>query len=176
MSPLLDKWKKIALSLAIVVVLNVFFNVGIETFYPTPVYEDFCPLPGVDEKTMAVTYPDMATCNEAGGQWTQPAGEGAMGFCDYYGDCYKGHEEAMQIYNRNAFVILTILGTATLLFGLLTHTLPMAVANGLLFGGVVTLLIGTMRYWNYMEDHLRFIVSGVALALLIFVGIKRLKD
>lgn len=175
-STTLDRFKKLALSLAIVIVLNVFFNVGIETFYPAPVYEDFCPLSGVDDKETMVSYSDMNTCNEAGGQWVQPAGEGAMGWCDFYADCYKDYDNAMMPYNRNAFVILTILGTVTLLFGLISKTLPMAVSNGLLYGGVLSLLIGTMRYWDYMDDYLRFIVSGIALALLIVVGIKRLKD
>lgn len=176
MTSTLDRWKKFALSLAIVIVLNVFFNVGIETFYPSPVYEDFCPLSGVEESKTMVSYADQVTCNEAGGQWVQPAGEGALGYCDFYGDCWEDFDNAMMPYNRNAFVILTILGTVTLLFGLISKALPMAVSNGLLYGGVLSLLIGTMRYWDYMDDYLRFIVSGIALFLLILVGIKRLKD
>lgn len=174
MSDALNKWKKLALSLAIILVINVFFNVGLQTFYPEPVYDDYCPVVAVD-KANAV-YSTAGACNEAGGSWVQPSGEGVTGYCDFYGDCYKAYDAAMQPYSRNAFVVLTILGVAILLGGLLVGTLPMAVANGLLYGGVLSILIGTMRYWGYMDDYLRFIVSGIALALLILVGIKRVKD
>lgn len=169
-----NKWKKLALSLAILIVLNVFFNVGLDTFYPAPDYDDYCPIVDV-EKTLPA-YETTEACNEAGGNWVNPPGEEAAGYCDFYGDCYEDYDDAMKPYNRTAFIVLTALGTATLLAGLLVSGIPMAVANGILYGGVLSILIGTMRYWVYMEDYLRFIVSGVALALLIFVGIKKLKD
>lgn len=170
----LNKWKKLALSLAILIVLNVFFNVGLDTFYPAPQYDDYCPVVEQD-KTMAV-YETGNACNEAGGTWVEPAGEGVTGYCDFYGDCYKTYDEVMQPYNRTAFIVLTVLGVGTLLGGLLVSTLPMAVANGLLYGGVLSILIGTTRYWAFMDDYLRFIVSGVALLLLVAVGVKKLKD
>ncbi len=170
----LSKWKKLALSLAILIVLNVFFNVGLDTFYPAPEYDAYCPVVAED-KTMA-TYETGEACNEAGGSWVEPAGKDVGGYCDFYGDCYKAYDDAMQPYNRTAFIILTVLGVGTLLGGLMATTLPMAVANGLLYGGVLSILIGTMRYWSYMDDYFRFIVSGVALVLLIAVGVKKLKD
>lgn len=170
-SPALTKWKKLALSLSIVIVINVFFNVGIETFYPAPAYDDYCS----PEKTNQ-GYDTAESCTEAGGIWSQGSGKEAVGYCDMYTKCSQAYNDAMQPYNRNAFIVLTALGVATLLVGLLAPTLPMAVANGLLYGGVLSILIGTMRYWSLMDDYLRFIVSGVALLLLVLVGVKRLKD
>ncbi|MBU2263298.1 hypothetical protein KJ750_01400, partial [Patescibacteria group bacterium] len=51
-----------------------------------------------------------------------------------------------------------------------------AVALGFSFGGILSLIIGTIRYWSGMDDYLRFIILGVALAILIWMGIKKLKD
>lgn len=171
MSSALDKWKKLALSLAIVLVINVFFNVGLETFYPAPDYNNYCK-----SEEMNKIYDTAETCEAADGIWNQGTAKDAVGYCDLWSHCSEAYNTAMEPYNRNAFVTLTILGVVTLLIGLLMGGLPMAVANGFLYGGVISILIGTMRYWTLMDDYLRFIVSGVALFLLILVGIKRLKD
>lgn len=165
----LSSWKKLALSLSIIIVINVFFNVGLQTFYPAPLYETYCPV-SLSEKTITTS----EACMEAGGAWTEYQGQ--AGYCDFYKGCYETYNEALQPYNRNAFIALTSLGVVTLLLGLFLPQVPMAVANGLLYGGVLSILIGTLRYWSLMDDYLRFIVSGLALALLIGVGIKRLKD
>ena len=167
----LNKYKKLALSLAMVVVLNVFFNVGLETFYPAPDYNDYCP-----SAPMEKLYENQNACTEAGGIWQQPQAVGALGYCDLFTKCNEEWTAANEPYNRNAFITLTGLGVATLMLGLLVGSLPMAVANGLLYGGVISILIGTIRYWTLMDDYLRFIVSGVALLLLVLVGVKKLKD
>lgn len=167
----MNRFKKLALSLAIILVINVFFNVGLDTFYPAPAYENFC-----SNEQMGKVYDTAETCEAADGIWNQGSTKEAVGYCDLYTKCSEAYNEAMQPYNRNAFVVLTTLGVAILLAGILVPSLPMAVANGLLYGGVLSILIGTMRYWSLMDDYLRFIVSGVALFLLVLVGIKRLKD
>ncbi len=180
MSSALSKWKKLALSLGIVIVINVFFNVGIETFYPAPRYENFCS--ESDMKMVDTNGKDLSTlesCQTEGGTWVAPATGGNYCQMDsgvYYTQCNEAYQTALQPYQRNGFIALTVLGTLTLLVGLLAGGLPMAVANGLLYGGILSIVIGTMRYWTYMEDYLQFIVSGIALFLLILVGIKRLKD
>lgn len=171
MSEALKKWKKLALALALVLVINVFFNVGLDTFYPAPKYETYCPT-----EKMNTLYENAETCEAADGIWNQGPAKDAVGYCDLYTKCNEDYTAATQPYDRNAFVILTTLGLATLLVGLLAGGLPMAVANGFLYGGLLSILIGTMRYWALMEDSLRFIVSGIALVLLIIVGVKRLKD
>ncbi|QQR54461.1 hypothetical protein IPG41_04640 [Candidatus Peregrinibacteria bacterium] len=165
----LNRWKKLALSLALVLLINVFFNVGLETFYPAPKYDTYCPA-----SLFQVTYETEAACTEAGGDWYAANSGGAM--CDFYKSCYDEYEKVSQVYNRNAFIVLTSLGVLTLFLGLFIPKIPMAVMNGFLYGGIVSVLIGTMRYWTLMEDYLRFIVSGVALLILIVVGVKRLKD
>ncbi len=179
MSETLSKWKKLALSLAILVVINVFFNVGLETFYPSPRYENYCSDKAMQAQEWGKDLSTVESCHEEAGTWMQPAT--GVAYCQvdmnvYYTECNEEYQTALQPYQRNGFIALTVLGTLTLLLGLLAGGLPMSVANGFLYGGVLSLVIATMRYWAYMDDSLQFIVSGVALALLIFVGIKRVKD
>lgn len=167
---LAERLKKIALALALVIILNIFFNVGLDTFCPAPDYDEYC---GSWERVDVWAIEDQEVCLSNGGTWNI---EQDYAYCeDKYEDCWAAYDEARAPYDRNSFIVLTVLGTATLLLGLFVM-MPMAVSNGLLYGGLLSVVIGTMRYWSNMDDYLRFIVSGVALVVLILVGIKKLKD
>ena len=45
----------------------------------------------------------------------------------------------------------------------------------MLLGGIITLFFGTVRYWARLFDYARFIILGLVLALLIWLGYKKLK-
>ncbi|MBT4384573.1 hypothetical protein HOD30_02390 [Candidatus Peregrinibacteria bacterium] len=145
--------KKVGLSLAIVISLNVFFSVGIETFYPSPEYNDFCGEKGRVVEDHIVIDGDV----------------------DVSQGCSDLYHESRELYARNAFVLYTALGVISVAAGLFL-TVPSAVLGGFLYGGVITLFIGTTQYWSYMEDYLQFIVSGIALVIFVGIGIKKLKD
>lgn len=174
-----DKWKKLALALSIAIVLNVFFNVGVATFYDEPEWGDFC-----GEDIWTVDYNTEAVCEEVGGLWR---GDGrpypkpiaiefeTSFYCDATYTCQMEFDDAISLYNRNVFVVLTVLGAFVVVLALYLQ-IPSAVLSGLMYGGVISILVGVMRYWSNMDDYLRFAVSGVILIVLIVVGIKRLKD
>ncbi len=170
------KFKKIALAIAILIVLNIFFNYGIYTFYKPPQYEDFCPEEMHSQKISTET-----ECTEEGGLWRYstmeerpiPVKGTEEGWCDLTYTCNKEYRAVKDVYERNVFVVLTILGVLSLLVGIYLITVE-AVANGFLFGGILSIVIGSMRYWSAMDDYLRFIISGVALVVLIYVGYKKL--
>lgn len=172
------KWKKLGLALSILVILNVFFNVGIDTFYKMPQYDDFCP-----EELWQNVPTDEKTCTDEGGFWRDdpymenktPQGITIKGYCDVAHTCSQEFNDAQSVYNRNTFIVLTAAGAITVAVSIFL-TLPSAVASGLLYGGVLSLVIGTMRYWTDMDEYLRFIVSGVVLLVLIAIGIKKMKD
>lgn len=178
----MSRIKEIILALAIVVVLNLFFNYGVFTFYKEPKFENFCS----NELTQKV-YTKKASCEAVGGQWyesnqtsyegrpipVKPAPQtGETSWCDSTAKCRDGYEDARAVYNRNVFIILVVLGLISLGLGLLVISAS-AVANGFLGGGLLSLIVGTVRYWSNMNDYLRFIVLGVALAVLIWLGYKK---
>lgn len=172
----IEKWKKLALALSILIVLNVFFNVGVQTFYDEPTYEDFC------DEFQSQLYDTPQSCEEAGGRWYR---EGAKappgselriaGYCDTDFTCWNDFDASLSVYNRNVFVVLTVLGAAMVVLSIYL-IVPSAVLSGLMYGGLVSILIGVMRYWSDMDDYLRFVVSGAILFVLIVVGIKKVKD
>lgn len=170
----LNKWKKLAMALSIVIILNVFFNVAIDTFYKMPDWQSYCP-----ETLNSVSYEKKQMCEDAGGMWNEnmgyPKEVGVTGYCNVQYTCQKEYNDATSVYNRNVFVALTALGALTIVIALFS-SIPNAVSSGLLYGGVLSLIIGTMRFWSDMDDYIRFVVTGVVLILLITIGVKKMKD
>jgi len=39
-----------------------------------------------------------------------------------------------------------------------------------MFGSLMFIIYGTGRYWDYMDDFMRFIIVGIALGILIYVA------
>jgi uncharacterized membrane protein len=50
-----------------------------------------------------------------------------------------------------------------------------SVGSGIMGGGVLTIIYGTIRYWGNMPDYGRFTILGIALAILIWIGYKKFK-
>lgn len=167
------KLKKIALALAIIVLLNLFVYTGIRTFYKGPDRNDYC----LDYRVPLVTEQD---CVNAGGQWVAtPREPGTVkpvpdGYCTDKATCFTQYEELLKPYNRNVFIIYVILGLVSLLLGFLLKV--DTVSAGLNFGAVVLLFTGTVRYWSDMQEYLRFIIVAIALAIVIWIGYKKLKS
>ncbi len=183
-------FKKLILVLGIIIVLNLFFNYGVVTFYDEPKYDDFCK-PEFSSKV----YNSEEECKNTGGMWSAnqvfyaedssksvPAPQPVMkdikeprGWCDVQYSCRKDFESARDFYNRNVFIVLIIAGVISIVVGFMVGQSE-AVSLGLSFGGLLSLIIGTIRYWSAMNDYLRFIILGVALIILVYMGIKKFRN
>ncbi len=170
------------LALAIVVILNLFFAVAIHIVYKEPSYDHFC----VNNRiTQAIETKEACEATSVGGQWnpnTQPkpmklaAGEiYPAGYCDTNYTCNKNFQGAQSLYNRNVFVVLVVLGLLSLIVGYLL-AMSSAVSLGLSLGGLVSLIIATVRYWSDMHEYLRLVILALALVALIYFGIKKFRD
>lgn len=178
--------QSIALAVGIVIVLNLFVNFGIRTFYPPLKYEQFC-----EETKAAKAYNDQVSCEGVGGFWYEPGanphggpyparpviGEKyePQGWCDPNYQCNKDFQTSREIYNRNVFIVLVIAGVIALGVGLFIKAAT-AVSTGFIFGGVISLIVGTIRYWSDMQEYLRFIILGIALVILVWIGYKKLRS
>ena len=176
--------KKYGFLLAIAIVLVIFVNVGVNTFYKPPKYEDFC-LGGFIEKPYAIPAREARDCKyiepteelkneckDKGDISTKYDEDGCIK--EYYCEtCNKEFRDETSKYNRNVFIILSIAGVLSIIVSLLLHNY--AVVNGLMFGGIINILIGIVRYWSDMDEYLRFIISGVILAILIYIAYKKLR-
>ena len=175
------QWMKGILVVGIVIVLNLFFNYAIKVVYDAPKWDEYCP-----QEQVTITPETQEACVAAGGGWTTnqhygrsvPAPAGytePAGYCDLYFTCQKEFAETSTVYNRNVFVALVILGIISVLIGFAVKQSE-AVSLGLSLGGVLSFIIGSIRYWSDMDDYLRVIVLGVALGILIWLGVKKIRD
>lgn len=174
---------------SIMIVTNLFLNYALDVFYKAPKYEVFCPQPQVREAVLT-----QETCLAKGGQWNestypkelyqgqtlpaQPAPTTVVevkGYCNEEYTCGKNYEETNKVYNRNVFIFLVIAGTVLLVGSIFVAGIE-AVALGFSLAGILSLVIGTMRYWTDMDERLRVVVLGIALVALVWVGIKKFKN
>lgn len=173
------KW---ALIIGIAIVVNLFITYLVDVISPTPEFTTFCP-----DRQVNRAIESEAACLEVGGQWNENVNMKGVeapqatvvplssGYCDVNYTCSKQFEDVMKVYNRNVFVVFVIAGIL-LLVGSVYLAGSEAVSLGLSFGGVLALVIGSTRYWSDMNDILRVIILGIALAGLIFVAWKQFKD
>ncbi len=176
-----------SLTLAIVVVLNLLFNVGLQLVVKEPTWDAYCP-----QQQVQPNYSTKESCLAVGGQWIEgsrvtppqkvpiPARpvdtmEGAPSYCNPHFTCSQQLEAARELFNRNTFLALVTAGAIALLLGFFVPG-STAVSLGFSWGGVLSLVIGSIRYWSDMNEYLRFVLLLLVLCVLVWLGIKKLKD
>lgn len=185
-------FKKFGLGIAIIIVFNLFVNYGIDTFYKGPKYDDFCKPENVRQ-----TIGSKEKCDSMGGLWSEniyyykgekmtesgavvPAPAPVMeqkepvGWCDAYFSCQKNFDEVNNVYKRNVFVIWTIAGAIAIAASFFLVAIE-SMSVTFIFAGLIALLVGTINYWSAMQDYLRFVILGIVLAMLIYIGYKKLE-
>lgn len=177
------KW---ALIVGIIIVLNLFFHFATQLVYKAPQYEDFC-----QTKQVNVQPGTQEACLAAGGSWSEgPADKpmpasidrdgnvmpaSANSYCDIFFTCQKNFETVNNLYRRNVFLVLVVLGLLSLVGGLAVMATNEVISLGLSYGGVLSFIIASIQYWSAMDDYLRVIILGVALIVLIWLGVKKFK-
>lgn len=176
------KWSVIV---GIIIVLNLFFNYALSLLYKEPEFNAFCPTAQV------VTVPDtQKACVDKGGQWTNNnniyyqkmtptgairPGSQPAGYCDLQYTCRTSFDKAIKNYNRNVFVVLVLLGALSVLVGNFFKGNEV-ISNGLALGGVLSFVIASIRYWSAANDLIRVVILGIALALLVWIALKKFKN
>lgn len=162
-----------AILFGIVILINLFVSYAIQVVYPQPEYDQFCPIEKVN-----VTYPTQEECVSNGGQWNAPAGldeSGQNAYCNTNFTCNQQFEDASSLYNRNVFVVFVVVGLA-LLVGSLFVPGSSLIASAFSLAGILALIIGSLTYWSNMNDILRLVILGIALATVLYFAWKKFED
>ena len=171
------KFVRWAVMLGIVVLLNVFFVVARGLIFPAPQYTDFCPVPTPVAET-------ATSCTQNEGQWIPSASPTSVketapqtpsGYCDYSQKCQKPYDAAEKAYQTKSFVFLIGLGILALIVGILPLGSSI-VSTGLSYGGVLAFIVASVGYWHDATQLIQLAISALALAALIYIGLKRFKD
>ena len=167
------KYKQTLFTLAIAIIFAFFVGYGIEVFHDAPDREDYCgkSLWQID---------DANECEEAGGVWNKeadrPIGAGETefkGLCSEPKSCYDGFNLANARHDKVVFVVGIIVGLLAVLGGLVLK--KEFVSVGFVMGGILTILYGTLRYWRHANDVLKFVLLGIALAVIVWTAYKKLR-
>ncbi len=173
------RFVRFALLAGIAIILNVFFFVVVQMIIPTPDYDSYCPQPVAQATT-------KISCASQNGIWNQypqtrygtpkvsPI-EGVSGYCDYQTKCLPLYKTAINNQHLYAFVLMTVFGIIALVVGVVPIGASI-VSSGLSYGGVIALIIGSIQYWGSAPSLLKLIISGIALCVLIYLGMRRFKD
>lgn len=175
--------KQVILSIAIALVLVFFVAYAVSVFYEEPKYEYFC---GEEPRIFQEYTLNETLCLEQGGRWTpgaapikQPIPEGSVrtlneGYCDISFECRQEHGDARDLYNRNIFIISSIFGLLIVVLGIVLKLESVSV--GIMGGGALLIMYGTMRYWGELGKYFRLAILGFVLAALIFLGYKKFSE
>ena len=164
-----SRFTKWSLILGIVIVLNMFFNYAISLVYTEPKYDTYFARPQVIEQLNS-----QEECVSVGGQWTENLGakEGeGKGYCDPDYTIRKEFDEARNVYDRNVFIVLVVLGILSIGLGVLLSQEVLATAFA--WGGVLSLVIASMRYWSAADNIVKVIILAAALGGLIWLAVKK---
>ena len=151
--------KKGILIIAIALILAFFVGYGIEVFDPTPNYDR-----QFRELHLIYNEPD---CVNQGGLWRPerpaPAPKPVSPPIE--------NGEIVVKYEKQAGggVIAGVIAVAV---GLILN--KDTVSTGVVIGGVLLILYGTIRYWRHANNILKFVMLGVALAILIWFAYKKI--
>jgi hypothetical protein len=176
--------KKIAMILAITVLLPLFVGLFTDAVYQQPKYEKFCnsslnsyPQKAIPASPVNCTFnygPQQDQCYSAGGQ---PEFNYTDNGCQVYVSCNmcsKYFNDATQKYNRNIFFILLPVGLIVVILGL--YLVVDYLGAGLMFAGLIVMFYATFRYFSDMSKMLRALVILIELLVIMWIGYKKMED
>lgn len=142
------------------ILIAVFVGVGIAAFYVEP---------------KAPEYPTMLKVYSAPVPAGAPSTESAKLEIEQrkYDAQQKKYEAQMNIYNRNVSIIALIAAIIVSSISITFFKNLRVIADGLLLGGVITLLYSVVRIFGSGDDKLRFVVVSIGLIVALVLGYKK---
>jgi len=174
--------KNLVLGIGIIIVFALVLWQGIEAFYPSPKYDDFCktkaapeavPLkPGAYCNISAQMQKDEQQCYSQNGipvyNYDKNGCQTSVQKCDL---CNKDLEKAQDEHAKKAFYISLIVGLIVLIIGYSILTIE-PVGSALIGSGIWSFFWGTVVNWRNLSSIWRFLLLLVALILIIYITIR----
>jgi hypothetical protein len=135
--------------LSLMVVL--FFGLGVSAFYPAPTSPDYpssLTMPVKDDVMDQRTIDAQAD----------------------YEKTYEKYQNDMSTYNRNVSIIILVLAIGTTVISLIFLENMHVISNGLLLGGVFTLIYSMGRGFATDDTQFRFVMVSVGLVIALILG------
>ena len=179
--------KNLVLGIGIFIVYLLVLNYGIEAFYPSPQYENYCtnqnyyypgsyPIKeigtGQVNCTVAPTPQQQNVCSSSGGNLVADTydniGCPATFKCD---TCNKDFNDAQKSHSKVIFYIALIVGILTLIVGYTVLSVE-PVGSALMASGIGALVYGSIRNWQNLSNIWKFLLLLVSLVLLVWITLR----
>jgi hypothetical protein len=146
---------KLLYTILIGIFMAVFVGVGIAAFYPS------------------LKYPEAPISMKYG--FSEPEKDGKVleenkVEMEKYEKQQKDYQIKSQIYNRNVSIIALVFSIIIVVASLTFFKKILLIADGLLLGGVLTLLYSVIRGFGSDDNIFRFLVVSVGLIISLFLG------
>ena len=185
-------FRRIIVILVIAVLLGILTQVSIDAVYPEPKYDAYCR-PTVDAQLANMPKPvrqDFActnytpsaelstTCTPEKGQVQFKYDTNGCVTQAYCETCYKNLEIANEKRGLAVFIVSAILGLIATVIGLYLqpakNPINEWVGSGFLLGGLISIFVGTVRYFGNMGRFMKPIIILLELILVIWLAYKKL--
>lgn len=130
-------------------------GVGIAAFYPAPQSPDYPDSPRPARPDGTFTPAEQKKFDEQQAQYEQT---------------YKAFEAKENEYSRNVSIVTLVTAIIALVFSLTLFKKLYVIADGVLIGGVLTLLYSIIRGFDTQDDKFRFVVVAVGFVVAIVLG------
>ena len=146
---------KLIYTFLIGIFLAVFVGVGIAAFYPGPKFPEqpvilkYCSPEMIKDATQYAEFKTQA---------------------EKFDQTEKDFQVKSQIYNRNVSTIALAASILIVIASLTLFRTILLIADGLLLGGVLTLIYSVMRGFGAEDNIFRFVVVSVGLFISLFLG------
>lgn len=146
-----DKILKIVYTFFLGIILALFVGLGISTFYTGPTMPEY-----------PVTSPEF---REPARLDTEAQRQ--------YDTQYQEYNEQYQTYHRNVSIISLIAAVVLLVISFLFDARNKVIANGILLGGVFTLIYSIGRGLVSEDSKYTFVAVAISLLIVLYLGYRR---
>ena len=148
-----NKIIKLIYTLFLGILIAIFVGLGINTFYPGPKMPD---------------YPTTISSPIASDPTAKQSADQAA-----YDVSYKKYNDAVKPYNRNISVVIMIAAVSLLAISILTEKKMHIISDGVMLGGLFTLIYSIGRSFTSSSNKYAFAVTSIGLAAVIYLGYHR---
>lgn len=143
---------RVIYTIFLAILISLFFGLGVSAFYPAP---------------KAPTYP--VTLEKLGPDVDMESDE-VKNAKETYDRENEDFTKKNQVYNRNVSVITLALAVLSLAVSLIFLNKILLISDGLMLGGVFTLIYSIIRGFETQDAKYRFIIVTIGLAITLGLG------
>ena len=173
--------RRIIVIFVIAVLFTILVNVSIDALYQSPSYEDFChgryPIAKIATPECKEVVPTQELINSCKGMIEYNYDDAGCPTDAYCENCNNEFTKANEKYTFVVFIVSAIAGLLALAVGMYLpqkSDVNIWIGSGFLLGGLITILVGTVRHFGDMGRYMKPAVIGIELALVIYLTYKKL--